>query len=237
MSGRVPFGPMLLDGALTRLVKLNGPIHRNSERTIDTEWQWMFPYRWYWRLPTLSQNSIVTVVDGPGKTNVEGSRRLLTVTWSILVAMMGMPLKNPQEWRFCILTRDLYATFVPTRRDSFLPSISLTIGSDISMNADDKENGTAHASEGSTKWTIHGKHKFIPPSYFMLNCISSSWSPSENEILIKIWHYKELVVFIHKLIWKDRFSVHSWRMGRGPRTGFVGWPYSRMRIAMPLTIT
>ena len=37
MSGRVPFGPMLLDGALKRLVKLNGPIHRNSERTIDTE--------------------------------------------------------------------------------------------------------------------------------------------------------------------------------------------------------
>lgn len=39
MSGRVPFGPMLLDGALTRLVKLNGSIQGNSERTIDTELQ------------------------------------------------------------------------------------------------------------------------------------------------------------------------------------------------------
>jgi len=37
MSGRVPFVPMLLDEALTRLVKLNGFIQRNSERTIDTE--------------------------------------------------------------------------------------------------------------------------------------------------------------------------------------------------------
>jgi hypothetical protein len=77
------------------------------------------------------------------------------------------------------------------------------------MNADDKENAMAHASEGSTKWTIHGKHKFIPPSYFMLNCISSSRSPSENEILSKIRHYKELGVFIHKLIRKDRFPIHS----------------------------
>jgi len=54
------------------------------------------------------------------------------------------------------------------------------------MNADNKENGKAQPGESSTKWTIHGKHKLIPPNYFMLKSIASSRSPSENEILSQI---------------------------------------------------
>jgi hypothetical protein len=50
---------------------------------------------------------------------------------------------------------------------------------EIAMNADDKENGTAQACEGSTKWTIHGKHKFTPlesqPFYAEMHFLQSKF--------------------------------------------------------------